>query len=147
MKLMLILIVLAVLPVVTPAHAADDALKSYRGSTEFGLMNCRGTFLLAQAKGKYAAATGRAADTDADSDIGQCIERNAAKAKEKLAPALDTLKTEDAKKALKAYHVAFVTALRGIDPGSAERQISYDQRQQALRDKVNEAWAAFEIEQ
>lgn len=127
--------------------SAADQLKAYKGSTELGLIDCRGTFLLAQAKGKYTAVTGQMADTTADSDVGQCIERHAAKSKEKLTSALDTLKTDDAKKALKAYHVAFVSALRGIDPGSAERQISYDQRQQALRDKVNEAWAAFEVEQ
>lgn len=136
----------AALLIPTLVSAADE-LKAYKGSTELGLIDCRSTFLLAQAKGKYAAVTGRAADTTVDSDVGQCIERHTVKSKEKLVPALDTLKTDDAKKTLKAYHVAFVTALRGIDPGSAERQLSYDQRQQALRDKVNEAWAAFELEQ
>lgn len=145
MKQQLTLAAALLLP--TLALAADDALKTYRGSTEFGLADCRGTFLLAQANAKHVAATGRSAASAADTDVGQCIEGNSSKAKDKLASALESLKTEDAKKALKAYHVAFVTALRGIDPGSAERQISYDQRQQALRDKVNEAWAAFELEQ
>jgi hypothetical protein len=57
------------------------------------------------------------------------------------------VKKPKAQETLKSYHVAFVTALGGISPGIDERRVSYEQRQQALKDKVTEAWARFEVEQ
>lgn len=130
------------------AWAVNAPVKTYRSGTEHGLLACKIQFMLAQAKGKRSAATGqRDAPGTSDSDYDACIEEHSKKSKEALSGALDALQSDDAKKALKAYHVAFVVALKGIAPGTAEREITYEQRQQALRDKVNEAWAAFEVEQ
>lgn len=147
MKIRPTLIALTALSMFTSGHAADDALTSYKWATTFGLEDCRITAWGAQAKAKYATTTGSAHPSAQGATVAECIDQNSAKAREKLTPALEALKTDSAKSALKAYHVAFVTALRGVESGSAERQISYDQRQQALRDKVNAAWAAFEVEQ
>lgn len=58
-----------------------------------------------------------------------------------------TVKKEKAREALKSYHVAFITALEGIVPGFDEMKIAYQQRQQALSDKVTEAWSRFQIEE
>lgn len=79
-------------------------------------------------------------------DVSTCIEKSERSARERLAAALTTVPGDEGKKALKAYHVTYVTALRGIDPGPGERQLSYDKRQQSLREKMTAAWAAFELE-
>jgi hypothetical protein len=69
------------------------------------------------------------------------------RAKANLDRALRTVKKAKAQEALKSYHVAFITALEGVTPGREERKLSYEQRQQALEDKLTEAWARFEVEQ
>jgi hypothetical protein len=70
------------------------------------------------------------------SDYLGCIREGRAKSKINLDRALRTVKKPKAQEALKAVHVAFITALEGISPGIDERQISYEQRQQALKDKI-----------
>ena len=84
---------------------------------------------------------------DEKSDYPGCIEQGKATAKLNLDKALRTLRKAKAQEALKSFHVAFVGALEGVRPGSNERKISYEQRQQALEGKLTEAWARFEIEQ
>lgn len=90
-------------------------------------------------------ADGLVSASDERGNYADCISKGVIESKATLQPALATLKTESAKEALKAYHVAFITALEGINPGLDERRISYEQRQQALSDKVTEAWTRFDI--
>jgi hypothetical protein len=59
-----------------------------------------------------------------------------ASSKVNFTAALHALKKPKAQEALKAYHVAFMTALKGIAPGADK----------SLKDKVTEAWTRFEIE-
>lgn len=47
---------------------------------------------------------------------------------------------------LKSCNVTFASALEGIAPGVDEREINYKWRQEALDDKLKEAWARFEVE-
>lgn len=89
---------------------------------------------------------GGAPSNDLDADYPACIENGKNTAKRNFAPALRSIKKQKAQEALKSYHVAFVTAMDGIKPGTNELKISYEQRQQLLESKLNEAWARFEIE-
>lgn len=79
--------------------------------------------------------------------IRSCIQAGKEILKGNFSSALRTVKKPKAQEALKSYHVALVGALEGVAPGSEERKFQYDQRQQALEAKLNEAWARFEVEQ
>jgi hypothetical protein len=119
-----------------------NPLDKYRGDTQFSLLMCAISFKIARLRAEAGSQ-----ENDDKGDYRGCIAKGRATAKVDLAGALRFVKKAKAQDALKTYHVAFMTALEGIDPGSDERRISYAQRQQALSDKVNEAWARFEIEQ
>lgn len=145
MKLRLALVAALVAPLSALANeqSSADELLVYKRATESGLVLCNVSYLLDQAKAKHAAVTGQSAGV---AELSGCIEEHAQKAKAALTPALESQPKEAAQKALKLYHVAFVTALKGIEPGTTERQFSYDARQQGLKDKLNQAWELFEIE-
>ena len=99
---------------------------------------------------RYKLAEGRAErgiEQDHESNYQACIAEGKATARSSLDKALRAVKKSKARDALKSYDVAFVAALEGIRPGADERNINYERRQQSLRDKVNEAWARFEVEQ
>lgn len=123
-----------------PAAAQQQTpLEKYQEGTNYALLACGLTFKIAQAQAELGKAT-------EDGDYRACITQNVEQAKKNLTPALRTVRKPAAQAALKAHYVAFATALRGIDPGVNERKISYEQRQQALSDKVTEAWEKFEVE-
>ena len=151
MKLAYALLV-PLLAVTLNAAAAEEPDKrppidKYYSNSSFQLTICKATFKLAQSQAELATAGGTVKETPGvSSDFRGCIANGKAEAKANLDKALRTVKKAKAQEALKAYHVAFVTALEGIVPGSAERRISYEQRQQALEGKVTEAWARFEVE-
>ena len=84
---------------------------------------------------------------DEKSDYRACIATGKVTAKENFDKAMKTVKKPQAKEALKTYHVALVSAFDGIVPGTDERKINYERRQQDLDGKLTEAWARFEIEQ
>lgn len=138
--------ILASILIVTCSLAAEEPdkrtpLERYQGDGQYSLLMCKMTLRLALARAEGSEAQ------DEKSDYAECIERGKATAKQNLVKALRTLKKPKAQDSLKSYHVAFVTALEGIRPGVSERKISYEQRQQALEEKLTEAWARFEIEQ
>ena len=83
---------------------------------------------------------------DEKSDWAACIRNGKTTAKARFDKALLTVKKSKAKEALKTYQVAYMAAIDGINPGSDERRINYEQRQQSLEGKLTEAWARFEIE-
>ncbi len=115
-------------------------IDAYQGDTQYALLICSTSFKLSQLEISNNT-------TPSDSaNYSKCITDNKAITKTRLNKAIATLKTQTQKSALKNYHVAFMTALEGIQPGIDERVISYQQRQQSLNDKVNEAWARFEVE-
>lgn len=128
------------------AFAADEPdkrtpLERYRGDGQFSLMVCKLNLKMALMQTQLGQAQ------DENSDWASCIRLGKDTAKTNLPLALKTLKKQKAQEALKSYHVALVTAIDGIAPGTDERRISYDHRQQALEAKVTEAWARFEVEQ
>lgn len=128
---------------VSAAEAPDNRtpLERYRGGTQFYLLSCSLSFKLATLKAEGDQSQ------DEKNDYAGCITKGKTVSKSNLGKALRTVKKPKAQEALKTYHVAFVSALEGIFPGTDERRISYEQRQQALKDKVTEAWARFEVEQ
>ena len=134
------------LVVVSSANAAAEsdkgsALERYQVHTEGFLMLCPVRFQLAEGRAE------RGMEQDQESNYQGCIAEGKATARSNLDKALRAEKKSKARDALKSYHVAFVAALEGIRPGVGERSINYDRRQQIFRDKVNEAWARFEVEQ
>ena len=116
-------------------------LERYQGDGEFSLLMCKISLRMALDR----AALGE--QQDEKSDVAGCIEKGKSTTKKSLELALRTVRKAKAKEALKSYHVSFVGALKGIRPGSDERKISYEQRQQTLKGKLTEAWARFEVEQ
>ncbi|MDM4767277.1 hypothetical protein [Pelomonas sp. SE-A7] len=128
----------------TGAETAEPDTRSpldrYQGDSQFSMLMCSMTV-------KMAATTGSGPSTgDEKTDYVACVSKGKATAKANFESALKTLKKPKAREALKSYHVALVAALEGIKPGTDERKISYEQRQQALEQKMTEAWARFEIE-
>lgn len=125
------------------ADAPDNRppLERYQGDTQFALLMCKLSFDLSILKVKSGA------QQDEKSDYNGCIAKGKITAKASLGKALPAVKKAKAQDALKAYHVAFVSAIEGIRPGIDERKIHYEQRQQGLEGKITEAWARFEIEQ
>lgn len=116
-------------------------LEKYKGDTYFARIMC-------SLKLRTALLKQGAGETDVESiDYEKCITKGKTDAKKSLDITLTTIKKSRAKEALKSYHVAFIAALEGIRPGLNERKINYEQRQQALEDKMTEAWARFEVEQ
>lgn len=136
-------VILIVMSSLATAEGPDKRtpLERYNGDGHFSLVMCKLSLRLALSKAELGEAQ------DEKSDYAGCIEHGKATAKENLVKALRTLKKSKAQESLKSYHVAFVTALEGIRPGSDERKINYEQRQQALEGKLTEAWARFEVEQ
>lgn len=116
-------------------------IERYRGDGQFSLMMCKITLKLALLRSEAGS------QQDEKSDYSGCISDGEAKAKANLTTALKAVKKAKAQEALKSYHVTYIAALKGIRPGVDERKISYEQRQQALEDKLTEAWARFEVEQ
>jgi hypothetical protein len=137
-------VLLAIASVCAFAADAPDKrtpLERYAGDASYALVQCKMALKMAMLNAELSA------EQDAKSDWASCIREAKQKAKTNLQAALRAVKKPKAQEALKSYHVALVTALDGIAPGLDERKISYTQRQQALDEKVTEAWARFEIEQ
>ena len=83
---------------------------------------------------------------DNSSDVQGCISKGKTEAKTSFNKALRTIRKPAAKEALKNYHVAFVTALEGLLPGTQEPKFVYEQRQQTLKSRLAETWAKYELE-
>jgi hypothetical protein len=134
------------------AAAAEEPDKrppidKYYGKTQSQLAMCQMGFRTATYQAELIALGGTVPESaSGGGDFRGCISKGKAEARADLDKALRTVKKAKAQEALKAYHVAFVTALEGIVPGSDERRINYEQRQQSLDGKVTEAWARFEVE-
>lgn len=119
----------------TPVQAYRTATMSARSSCSIHVMHM---MMMAELR----ASTAEPADK-----ADQCIAKAKQSGKEAFDKAREATKSAAALDALKDYHVAYVTALDGMLPGLGERRAAYDSRQQALRDKMYERWARFEIEQ
>lgn len=146
------LTLLVVASISSGAYAADPErtpLQAYQGDSNFHVQMCSMKYKIAQ-----AVAEGRALGVEApnsgkpvDSDFKECITTSKKEGKANLDRALKTVKKPAAKEALKAYHVAYISALDGIPPGNNEIRLQYNSRQQALESRMREAWTRFEIEQ
>lgn len=131
-------------PVLTPKKesakpAEPDSrtpIERYHGDTAGSLAMCKEQF-------RYFTLTGT---REALNDFSNCTHEGENKAKESLKSALKTIKLTKAQDALKSYHVAFMTALKGLWADTEETKIGYEQRQRALYEKVTEAWERFNIE-
>lgn len=116
-------------------------LEHYRDSTKACLLVCKISFKMAQFSAELSTAQNESTDYES------CIQSEKDKANWSFNEVMQTIKNNDAKEAFKSHHVAVISALMGIKPGMDERKISYEQRQQALENKVTESWVRFEIEQ
>lgn len=128
-------LILAVSLLTAAAQTKPDTrtpVQRYRGATQYALIDCGLDLWRSNAAG---AGT---------SGLSECIDKHAASSKVALQAATETV-SPAAGQALREYHVIFLTALRGLEPNADERKISYEQRQASLKDRLNEAWARFEI--
>lgn len=114
----------------------------YRSKTFAGMTFCSivvETMLLNTESGRDSYGNGLAKVVD-------CVRSNKEQSQEKLKQALEEVKTPAAKEALKNYHIAFMTALDGLEPGMGERRYAYEVRTQQLRGELQKAWNRFELE-
>jgi hypothetical protein len=116
-------------------------LEKYQGQTHFALTMCKLAYITAGARAQANEGPGEAGDWRG------CQRDQRAEVKRYLDGALKTVRRPAAQAALKGHYVAFVASLDGLTPGPDERKITYQARQAALQDKLNEAWARFEVEQ
>jgi len=140
----------------TPPKKADDPIQTYEVNITYVMTLCPMIFHTAMNLSETRALQASGSDPTAlesppssakpDEDWRGCIATGKSTAKKDLALALKAAKNAKSKDALRNIQVAFFTALDGISPGFEERKISYEQRQQALNDKVNEAMTRFDVE-
>jgi hypothetical protein len=116
-------------------------LEKYQGQTAFALLMCPTALRIANASAEMGKEPGE------HGDWRKCQIDQRAEAKRMLDAALKGVRKPAAHAALKTHYVAFIAALDGITPARDELKISYQARQAALKDKLNEAWARFEVEQ
>lgn len=128
------------------AAAADEPdkrtpVERYQGDGSYYLIACKLKLRLANARADGSVAQ------DENSDWIGCVKEGTSVTKKNFPAALKTVKKPKAQDALKSYHVVLVTAIDGIWPGTEERKLDYERRQQATETKLKEAWARFELEQ
>lgn len=125
--------------------AADEpsksALDAYKTSGQYVLEQCRLTFDTVI----IFAELGQPPNENLN--WAKCVQDAKNSTKADFAAALKSIKKGKPQEALKTYHVALISAIEGIAPGSSERKISYEQRRQSLDAKLTEAWVRFEVEQ
>jgi hypothetical protein len=120
-------------------------IEIYKADTYSSLLNCR--LMLKIWLLTVGGGTGYEEEAEKKkTEYITCMRDGRTSGKTAMDAALKTVKKPKAKEALKTAHVAFITALDGIFPATDERKINYAQRQSALDDKLNEAWARFEVE-
>lgn len=143
MKRLIALAVLMGISFFVNAEEPDNtnSAEKYYGYTGAAVTLCQLTFMSAQSM----AAMGK--PQDEKSDYVGCIKEKKAEAKAYFITAVRAVKKPKAQEALKSYQVAAIAALDGIRPGVEEIRLDYDRRQQVLKDKLDEAWTRFEIEQ
>jgi hypothetical protein len=136
----------------SPAIAVEQGTQSevamYIESSGLSWTQCSLNFTIAQYRASSAQSTGKTErKLDEDSDYVTCITDREAEARAYLAQTLRTVTKPKAREALKEYHVAFITALRGILPGMQELRIDYDRRQLVLKGKLDEMLLRFQMEE
>lgn len=143
----------ALLAIAFCAHAAEadpkqTPLEHYRSETNFNVTLCGLKYKLALEKAKAASmGVPDAEKQDEKSDFNGCIRQAKADGKASLDKAMKTVKKPAAREALKTYHVAFIATIDGVRAGDNEMRMHYDQRQNALKARMDDAWARFDIEQ
>jgi len=129
------------LALVAAVHAQPAGpVVEYRSATQYALLTCSASLRL-------HLLQERLGPRDEHGDYRACVMREKAETRRQLDVAMRTLKRTAAREALKTYHVAFATAMDGIDPGINERKVDYERRQLELKGSVAQAWARFELEQ
>lgn len=84
--------------------------------------------------------------TSMDGDLLRCISDGKASLKQSYEKTLKSLKKPAAKAALKEYYITAISTLIGIKPQDDERKINYEKRQGDNKNKLDEMWTRFEVE-
>lgn len=116
-------------------------IETYEGDTFFHSSKCEAILMIAIAKGELYASQ------SVDTDVNGCISKAKQETKISFDKAMRTVRKPAGREALKNYHIAFLTALEGIKPGSNESKAAYSLRMELLKSKKVEAWTRFELEQ
>jgi hypothetical protein len=137
MKLMAILLLAAFSTLAIAAEKdTREPLEALHGDTMGELMLCQISFKMATLN---ATAEG--------ADYHTCINAAQPKTKPALKRALAAqAKKPTAVKAIKIYYAAWLASVRGITPGIDEVRLTYGARQTQNEQRLNELWAAVEME-
>lgn len=79
-------------------------------------------------------------------DLSRCTMEGKTSFKKAYEKELKSVKKPASKAALKEYYIAAVSALQGIEPQADERKINYEKRQGDNKNKLDEMWTRFEVE-
>lgn len=121
----------------------QKTIDTYRKDTQASISLCGinyQTFLLKKRLSPNDVSTERA-------DFDTCVDKAKSSAKTSYNKLSKSLKSKDAKSALKSYQIAYMTAIDGVAAGIGEAEIDYASRQQSLKEKMDQAWSSFELEE
>lgn len=110
------------------------------------LLSCELTFISQQACAQLQQAGGTLPPTCAAVDLGKCISDGKAKAKKAYEKTLKLVTKPAARAALKEYYIVGISAIQGVEPQSEERKMNYEKRQGDNKNKLDEMWTRFEVE-
>lgn len=132
---------------VLPQDKPRSLVQTYLTHASFSITLCQFAVSGARAQAELEARGGRVPEGAPRSEPPEkCVRDQEDAAKPLLRAAAATLKQSSKKNALSAFHAAYVTALRGLLPGSGETVGQYNARQAALKDKLATADAMLVAE-
>ncbi len=122
------------------AASPVDPLDSYHTIAKWTISSCLSTFNITQLRAQAGAPQ------KDDYNVDTCIAKGKQQVKDEFTSAMKEVTKPAAQQSLKMFHVAFLSALEGVQPGPNETRSGYNQRQQSSTDKMTQAWALFEVE-
>ena len=123
-----------------PAHGQAVSTLGYEMvSLKIGL--CREVY-----RSGALRATDRSSAEAGDREYLQCKAGATADAKKAYSELNKSLKSKDAKKALKNYHAALMSSLESSEPRDGELTSDHRRRVDALDEKVEAAWQLLQLE-
>lgn len=123
------------------ASPASDEAIAY-GTLKIQAMICKEKYTGDRLKVELGEET----PTQAYKNFLQCQSTVSSDSKAVYKKVLSKAKGADAKKAVKDYHVAFMSFLNGLDPKSGETKYAYSQRVSALESSLESAKQRMDLE-
>lgn len=138
MKKSTLAVALLVATFIGPALAEKDTrtpVEAYNGEVQFALVMCPMKLEI--------ASMGNESE---DGNWQGCIADAKKKIKIGYDAAMKSIKKTAARSALKEHYITASSAVSSMEPESGESRMSYKMRQAQNKNRVNERWARFELE-